>query len=196
MLASLLLCVLIFSGEASGGAYTVGGRWLFDGEGFIERSLLRVSLSANGTLDIKSAAAGNAETISGYEVWGELNASRLGINAWSYHGEHSLAWPVAVGEFNPTLSEPYTLPSFSIDKLTYTVEFTSVNSGTVKIRGFVDIDMVGECEVNADCALWRQGTKMPETPGTGSGCETGAGAVPAAALLAAFMKAKGKRRAV
>ena len=193
--APFLVCALIFSSEAPGEAYAVGGRWLFDGEGFIEKSLLRVSLSANGTLDIKSSSEDGAETISGYEVWGELNASRLGINAWSYHGVHSLDWPVPVGEFNPTLSEPYTLPSFSIDKLTYTVEFTSVNSGTIKIRGFVDIDMVGECEVNADCALWRQGTKMPETPDTGSGCKTGSGAAFAAAL-AAFMAAKAKRRAV
>jgi hypothetical protein len=188
--------MLIFSGEASGGARAVGGDWLFYGEGFAEKSFLRVSMYANGTLEIKSSAAGGTEEISGYEVWGELDASRLGINAWDYHGEHTLARPLHVDDFNPTLNEPYTLPPFSIDGLTYTVEFTSVSSGTVKIRGFVYIDSVGECEVNADCALWRQGTKMPEIPDTGSGCETaGAGSTLAAAVIAAFASVRGRRRA-
>jgi hypothetical protein len=192
ILVALTLAALFFSCAARGEAYTAGGRWLIEGKGNARKGLLRVSLNTNGTIDIKSAVdADGAETLSGYEAWGYLNASQININAWEYHNEYTLPVPLPIGKFNPSLGEPLELPPFTIDKLTYTIVFTNIDSGTVNIKGYVDVDVAGECEVNADCAIWRYGTPKPEIPDSGGGCNSGLGVCGLIAVSLVFIRAKG-----
>ncbi|MDR1944119.1 MAG: hypothetical protein LBQ19_04780 [Synergistaceae bacterium] len=191
LLAVTVILALTLLAPVYAEASTLGGRWLVDGGGFAEKSVLRVSLRAGGTLDIKSDLNGSAEYVSGYEVWGELNASELRINTWSYHDEYELPASLVINSFNPTSSEPFYLPPFAIDGLTYRVVLTSVNSGTVNISGFIEVDTVGQCEINADCAIWRQGTSKPDIPDAASGCDSGAAPLASALLVfAVFRRAR------
>jgi hypothetical protein len=183
LLIVLTFFAVCFARDVSAAAYPVGGRWLIEGNGFAERGFLRVSLWTQGTVAIKSQTSEGTEYLTGYDVWGELNASRLGINTWGYQGKYEPPNPISVGEFEPTLNEPFRIPTFSIGKLNYTITLTDVNSGVVNISGFVDIDVVGETEINADCAIWREGTLKPQIPDSGSGCDAGAGSL---ALLLSF----------
>lgn len=186
-LCAFIMSLMFFSTAAYAERLQVGGRWLVDGAGFAEKGFVRVQLTTQGHIDIKSRTTGNVETITGYDVRGVLNASKLGIKAWKYGKTVNLAVPITLNNFNPTVSEPYRLPSFSVDDLTYTIEFTSARTGTVKIRGYADIETVGRCEINADCAIWKKGSKKPDTDNEGSGCNTGFGAFAstgAAALVA------------
>jgi hypothetical protein len=200
LFASLLFLALVFFGIsgvadiASGEANTVGARWLVEGEGFAKKGLLRVKLNTNGTLNVKSVIEDGAESLTGYEVWGELNASQLGINTWSYHNLYELPAPVEVGRFDPTLNDPYALPTFTIDKLSYTVVLTSANSGTVHITGSIDIDVVGETEIDADCAIWRQGTPRPDIPEAGSGCDNGVGVIALVLVMMFALRARGSAK--
>lgn len=173
---ALILAIFVMIGACSAEAKGIGGRWLLDGTGFAEKGILRVSLNANGDMDIiASADASGTEKITEYRLRGELNASRLNINTWKYDHATPVNPPITVNNFNPTVSEPFRLPSFTIQELTYTVELTNETSGTIKIRGFVNIDKVGRCEINADCALWKEGTTRPDAPNSKSGCSAGAG---------------------
>jgi hypothetical protein len=191
---TLLYFTLVLSVPAYGATQTVGGSWLVEGGGYAKKSVLRVELTTNGMLDIRSSTADEKEILTGYEVWGELNASRLGINAWSYHNDYELSPPVEAGRFEPTLNEPYRLPTFTIDGLSYTIVLTSENSGTVNISGYVDIDVVGRTDVNADCAIWRQGTPKPVIPDSTSGCDAGAGSLLALFLPVLMLGARIKRK--
>jgi hypothetical protein len=181
LLALLIIIALMPCGTALASEYYLAGRWLAEGGGFAKKSLLRVRLEANGAFDIKSAVENGTERVTGYGVYCELNASRLGINTWSFRTEYELPSPIEVVDFNPTMNDPFRLPPFTIDNLTYTVTLTDANSGTVGISGYVDIDTVGQTEINADCAIWRQGTPKPDIPDTSRGCGIGTGAL---ALLA------------
>ncbi len=174
--------------------YRIGGMWLTQGTGYAKKGALRVDLEDKGWLDVITTVSGDLETITAYRVYGELTASKLGINAWSYQNEITLGVPVPIEDFNPSMSEPFRLPSITIDKLTYTLVLTSVYSGTLELTGYVDIDVVGECEVHANNALWKQGTERPDIPDEGSGCSAGAaGGLAALFVLAGAFLRRGHR---
>jgi hypothetical protein len=196
---ALILTVSSFCGAASGEVYTVGGTWLIEGEGTARKDMLPVKLYADGTLQIKSATENGSESILGYEIWGDLEASHLGINAWEDRGKYEVPseFPIPpINDFNPSMSDPIKLPPFEIDHLVYTVEFTSVHSGTVNISGYVILDVVNRTEISANCAIWRQGTPKPDTPDTSWGCDAGAGAASlvSLAMLGSALRRR-KRRA-
>lgn len=190
--SALILCLLLASAASAAQTQTVGGRWLAEGSGFAEKGILRVSLTADGYVNINSTNENGVETITGYDVYSVLHATKLEFNAWSYSGSQRLATPLSIPDYNPTLSNPLTLPPFTMDGLEYAVTLTSVTSGTVKIRGDVNIDGFGKCEVNADCALWKEGTAKPDIPSKDSGCDAGAGGAAAGLLLlAACLRRRG-----
>jgi hypothetical protein len=186
---ALVLAVLLtaLSPRQAAAAYRIGGRWLTSGGGFAEKGFVRISLNNNGVLTFRSTLNGGVERVTGYNMYGELNATGFNINAWRQSDDHDYAIPIEVRDFNPSMSNPFVMPTFAIGKLTYTVIFTDVNSGTIRLRGYIDVDGVGECEVNADNAIWREGTSRPNVPDTESGCNTGAGPLalfaPALGLL-------------
>jgi hypothetical protein len=187
-----VLLAVFFSAPSLSAEYRVGGRWRTDGGGFAEKGFVRISLSNSGVLTLRSTMDGDVERITGYNMYGELRATGFNINAWRQSDDHDYAIPIEVDGFNPSMSDPFVLPSFTIDKLTYTVSLTSVNSGTVRLRGYVDIDGVGECEVNADNAIWREGTPRPSVPETESGCASGTGSLPLALYFILRKTRKGR----
>ena len=183
------LLLMVFAVPVQAADYRIGGTWLTEGGGFIEKGVLRVSLTDSGWLEVITTYEDGLETITGYEVYGKLDASKLGVNAWSYQNTITLGTPIPVRDFNPSMSDPFKLPAITVDDLTYTLELTSVTSGTLKLRGYVDIDVVGRCEVNADNAIWKQGTTKPDIPDSESGCNVG-GALPLVLLGVAAVVAR------
>ncbi|MDR1481514.1 MAG: hypothetical protein LBI74_02700 [Synergistaceae bacterium] len=182
---AVLLALFFFSGSSLAAEYRIGGgaRWLTSGGGFAEKGFVRISLTNNGTLTLRSTMENGVERITGYNMQGILEATGFHIDAWEQSDDHNYPIPIEVRNFNPSMSDPFNLPPITIDKLTYTVSFTGVNSGTISLRGYIDIDTVGECEVNADNAMWRSGTERPSVPETESGCDSGAGPL---SLVACF----------
>ncbi|MDR3331943.1 MAG: hypothetical protein LBT08_04880 [Synergistaceae bacterium] len=178
--------MLISEGFASASDYRVGGNWLTNGGGFAEKGILRIGLSNNGRLTMRSYMDGDREIITGYYMQGELQATGFNIRAWEQSDNHDYGIPIPLDDFNPSMSDPFSLPPITVDKLTYTVVFNDVNSGTIRLRGYVDIDGVGECEVNADNAIWREGTPRPSVPDTESGCNAGFSAGALAILASCF----------
>lgn len=192
---TLLLCLFAAQTAFAEQTETLGGRWLADGAGFVEKDFVRTSLTADGYIDIISVNANGTETISGFNVYATLHVTKAEIKAWSNRGSYQLPYPAIIPNYSPTLSNPLTLPSFKIDDIEYTIVLTSTTSGTVKIRGYADIDRMGKCEVNADCAIWKEGTPKPSIPDTGSGCST-LGTAPLALLIPLLLlKGKQSRRA-
>ncbi|MDR1471582.1 MAG: hypothetical protein LBS75_03580 [Synergistaceae bacterium] len=183
---AVLTFVLAFQSIESDAAYRVGGTaWLVEGGGFVEKDFLRVSLNDAGTLRFTSQTQGDREELIGYEMSGELNATGLGINAWRYSGRDEYEHPIMIEDFNPSMSNPLKLPSFVIDDLTYTVEFTSVTSGRVMVKGYIDVDVVGRCEVKGENVIWKAGTPKPKPSSEASGCDSGASWLAFPCLLAA-----------
>ncbi|MDR1915636.1 MAG: hypothetical protein LBQ58_03560 [Synergistaceae bacterium] len=191
VLLSLFLLIFVFFAERSYAAYRIGGVWRVEGEGFAEKNFLRVSLRDEGRLYFTSHMQGDEEVLTGYEMSGELNATGLGINAWKYYGKDDYDVPIRIKDFNPSMSEPLKLPKFTVDGLTYSVEFTSFTSGRINVRGYVDVDFVGRCEINGDNVIWKEGTPKPEVQPTESGCNVGMGWL---ALPFVFMPALRLRR--
>lgn len=187
--------LFLFSASAAFAAQTqvIGGRWLTEGSGFAEKDILRVALTADGYIDIISTNTDDIETISGYRTQATLHATRMEFNAWSSNGSYSLSQPLTISHYNPTLTNPLMLPTFKVNGLEYTVTFTSSTSGTVKIRGNANIDLFGNCEINADCALWREGSAKPDIPNSESGCNTLGGAHFALLIPLLFLKKRQPR---
>ncbi|MDR1885759.1 MAG: hypothetical protein LBQ56_05740 [Synergistaceae bacterium] len=177
---SLAMATALFLGAleigASASDYRIGGRWLTDGGGFAEKGILRIELNNRGYLDFRSTVVDGVETITGYYMYGELTATGFEIRAWRQSDDHDYDYPLMVKDFNPSIGNPFVMPRIKIDELEYTVSFTSENSGIISLRGYIDIEVAGRCEVNADNAIWKEGTARPaETPETASGCSSAPG---------------------
>jgi hypothetical protein len=195
VLLSLLL-LLAYSAAASAAAYRVGGVWLTEGTGFVKKGdILRVKLNDDGWLRFGSIISGDREFLTGYEMYGKLEASIFGINAWDDYASDTYEHPIPIPEdFNPSLSKPFKFPAIKLDGLTYTFELTSVTSGRLNVSGYVDIEDVGRCDVYGENALWKGGTEKPVVSDLSSGCSaSSAGAIAGLSALCAAFSA-GRRR--
>ena len=141
---SIIAVILLLAEKTAYADYDISGRWLLEGGGFAEKSALRVELTDEGFLDIQTQIEGDVRYVLGYSVGLWLNASKIGVNAWEYHKKVDLEFPIPMPSLDPTMSEPFELPPVTVDRLTYEVTFTSLLSGTVKIYGHLDIDVVGD----------------------------------------------------
>ena len=164
------------------------GRWRFEGGGYAEKGFVRARLNAEGVLDVETTLIGGDIHVTGYRVKANLDVTRFDINVWKDSGGGDLPFPVKAPYLNPTMNEPFKLPPITYDGLTYEVEFTSVNSGTLKIYGVLDVDVVGDVTGDSASTLWREGTKKPDIPDMTSGCNAGLGAM--ALLLVALVLAR------
>ncbi|MDR2174931.1 MAG: hypothetical protein LBO82_03225 [Synergistaceae bacterium] len=165
--------VLFLFAETAFAAYDISGKWLLEGGGYAKKDVLRVELTDEGALDIRTRVENGVRYVSGYSVNLRLDASRLGINAWKYEKVVELSPSVPIPDLDPTLNDPFKLPPVTVDKLTYEVTFTSIHAGTVKIHGNLDVDVVGEIDIDSDSAIWKEGTEKPDIPDTTSGCNSG-----------------------
>jgi Synergist-CTERM protein sorting domain-containing protein len=168
-----MIAVLFLFSKMAFADYDVAGRWLLEGGGFAQKDFLRVKLTDEGVLDIQTQVKNEVLYVSEYSVNLRLDASRLGINAWKYSENVRLQNPIRIPDLDPTLNDPFKLPRVTVDKMTYEVVFTSTTSGTVNIYGKLDVDVVGEVEIDSVSAIWKEGTKKPDIPDMTSGCSAG-----------------------
>ncbi|MDR1376189.1 MAG: hypothetical protein LBJ22_01660 [Synergistaceae bacterium] len=177
MAALLMTCGMAFA------AYDISGWWLLEGGGFAEKGFVRTELTDSGTLDIQTKTEDGVQYILGYSLNLRLDASRFNINAWKYSNIVLLDVPVPVPELTPTTNEPFELPRFTVDGLTCEITFTTTTSGTVRIYGYIDVDVVGSIEINSISTIWKNGTDKPETSDMTSGCNGGIWTVSMLPLL-------------
>ena len=165
--------------------YDIAGQWLINGEGYGEKSFLRLTLSLDGSLKVYTAV--NEEgwrTITGYDIDLRIGTSRLDIRTWTDHIEERLHIPIPLPELRPTLNDPFELPAIKHEDLNYQVIFTSESSGKVKIYGYIDLDVVGTTEVNSESVIWKSGTTKPSIDdNVNSGCQAGDWGLAALAWL-------------
>jgi hypothetical protein len=171
--------------------YDISGRWLLEGGGFAEKGVLRVELTDEGVLDIRTQLEDEVRHVAGYNVRLRLDASKLGISAWEYSKAMDLTPSIPIPDLNPTVNDPFKLPPVTIDGLTYEVTFTSITSGTVKIYGNLDVDVAGKVEIDSVSAIWKEGTEKPDIPDMSSGCNSG---IVWMALIFGFFPAVSKIR--
>ena len=151
--------------------YDVTGWWLLEGDGYAEKSPVRTRLADAGRMNIKTQTQDGVQYILGYSLDLWLDVSRLDINAWKYSKEVLFDVPIPVPALDPTMSDPFTLPSVTIDQLTYEMVFTTTTSGTVKIYGYLDVDVVGSVSIDSLSTIWKNGTQRPaDTSDLSSGC--------------------------
>lgn len=202
----LLACfvLLLCSASVCGEEYDISGFWNIKGQGFAEKSFVRVSLSLTGVMQLKTSTAQevaqnflgydadniDAKFLTSYDIYLRIDATGLDIKAWEDNIPNGIEIPVPLPEMRPTVNQPYTLPvSVTSEGLTYSVTLTSIESGKVRITGYVDLDTIGSTEINSECALWKFGTPMPQLESeTSSGCNSGFGAWVIALLLLGVRK--------
>ena len=214
-LAVLILIISTASLSASDYVDSIlPGKWNVEGTSFIEKGIVRLSLKIEGTAnqttdELKNLAENidkiiedneekarniineNRRVLTGCELDLKLyifDKAGFDIKAWDEYIENAIQIPVLLPEMRPTISDPFILPSVTRDDLTYTLTFESESSGKLRVRGYVDVDNVGTCEINADCALWRAGTTKPELDKeTSSGCNNNSGLGIFAAFIVLLM---------
>jgi hypothetical protein len=144
-----------------------------EGGGFAEKGFVRSELTLDGTLDIQTQTENDDRYFLGFSLAMRLDASRLNINTWKYSKVVVLDIPVKLPELSPTTNEPFELPPVPVDDLVCEVTFTSTTSGTVKIYGYIDVDVVGRVEIDSESAIWKEGSQKPDIPDKTSGCNAG-----------------------
>lgn len=189
------LCGAVRPAAAEPVSYDIAGRWLMSGEGFGEKSPVRIRLTLDGDLDLYTGIVEGRRCVTGYDLWLRINASRLDIKTWSERYSETLHVPVPLPELRPTLNEPFALPAVRTKEgLIYKVTLTSVTSGTVDIYGVIDLDVVGATEIKSEGLVWKEGTKKPETKDLLSGCRAGTGLGALFLLIPLLLRrAKGAR---
>ena len=172
-----LILTLIFSGNAF--AFQASGLWHISGSGFVEKSFVRVSLKITGSATLQTMTVFNTECLTSYDVTLKIDAfnnTGLDINVRDEHYANSFDTPLPLPDINPTPENPFTIPAITLNGLTYEASFTSANSGTLRVTGYVDIDTIGSSEINTNCVIWRDGTPKPEEDkSSSSGCDSGLG---------------------
>jgi hypothetical protein len=185
--------VLFLFSETAFADYDITGRWLLEGGGHAEKGVLRVELTDEGYLDIRTETVNGVRCILGYSVLFRLNASKLNINAWEYKKTVDLEYPVPLPSLHPTANEPFELLPVTVDNLTYKVVFTSITSGTVDIYGDLNVDYVGAVGIDSTSVIWKEGTQKPDISDKSSGCNAGMAGM--AWMILALAPLKGFSRA-
>ncbi len=193
----LVVCaavMMICSSAAVADDYDISGGWNIRGTGFVEKGVVRVSLTLNGDMNLTTATtaeilnnsvsrdlvdsdllSGDLKFLTGYEGNLRVDATGLSISVWEDALPNGIRVPVALPEVSPTVNEPCTLPvRVTSNGLNYRVTLTSTESGKLRINGITDFGELKDAELNADCTVWKHGTPMPALDEeTSSGCNSG-----------------------
>ena len=191
---SFLILVFLSVSSVSADDYDIAGFWNLSGNGYVDKSFVRVSLELTGELEVITKMGDeladsysqdiiekvsqdlynetgrllkDVRFVTGHIVDLKITATNLDIKAWSDVIDNShLTIPVPLPELNPSNDNPFVLPDVSYGEddynLTYTVTLTSVYSGTVRIQGWITLDVVGDVELDSLCKIWKEGSDKPE----------------------------------
>lgn len=206
----IILSCSVVNAVVGHGSYVdtiIPGKWNIYGQGFCEKEFVRLELGLQGDMnlqtqkveeisdDVKTLLLGSEEisrflvdeklkALTSYDINLKLDITGAGIKIWNENIPNGIRIPVLLPNFEPTANNPYVLPTITRNKLSYTLRFDSNSSGVLRIAGYVDVDVVGECEVKADCTIWRDGTPMPlQDSSTKSGCNLGINLVALALIF-------------
>lgn len=200
----LVFILLCYSVHASEYIDTVlPGKWNIYGTSFVEKDFVRISFKAEGEMNLLTDVLKNLNASLDTIIDNNQKVSRNVINenrkvltscdinlklyifdkagfdirVWDDYIDNAIGIPVLLPEARPTINNPFVLPTVRLQDLNLTVTFTSESSGKLRVKGYADLDTVGVCEINADCALWKDGTERPSLEKeTSSGCNaTGLG---------------------
>ena len=209
----LLACMILAVGTVSaiGDEYDISGLWDIHGTGFVEKGVVRISLTLNGNMTLTTATtaeilnnavsrdlvdsnllSGDLQFLTGCDGSLRVDATGLSIGVWNDTLPNGIKIPVPLPAKVPTKDSPYVLPVFVTDNgLNYTVTLVSSQAGKVRVHGFTDFGELKDAEVNADATVWKHGTPMPELDKeTSSGCDSGIFGLSAVMLLMVFAGVK------
>ena len=215
----LLACMILVMTAVSaiGEEYDISGLWNIEGTGFAEKDFVRIRFDLVGNMTLTTSStqevldnavsrdlvrqeyadradilSGDVRFLTGYDINLKITATTLDIKAWNDHIPNGIRIPVPLPERVPSANSPYEIPvQTNIYGLNYKVTLTSSTSGKVRVTGYVDLDVVGETEINSDCALWKNGTPKPKLDEeTSSGCDSGIFGLYAVMLLMVFSGVK------
>ena len=207
----LLACMIVVLGTVSaiGDEYDISGLWNIHGTGFVEKGVVRVSLTLNGNMTLTTAStaeilnnavsrdlvdsdllSGDLRFLTGYEGNLRVDATGLSISVWDDELHNGIRIPVALPAAIPTEDYPYVLPVFVTENgLNYTVTLVSSQAGKLRVHGFTDFGELKDAELNADATVWKHGTPMPNLDSeTSSGCDNGISAVMLLIVFAGVKK--------
>ena len=196
------------------------GKWNIEGTSFVEKEFVRISFKIEGEMNQETDFLKNLDEnidkilSSNQEIFRNvINENRkvltscdidlkiymfdkagFDIKVWEGKIDNAVEIPILLPEARPTLSDPFELPTRKIQDLNLTLTFTSESSGKLRVKGYADFDTVGTCEVNADCALWKDGTLKPSIEEeTSSGCNSIGVAFACMAALLIIEIGRGKK---
>ena len=207
----LLACMIVVLGTVSaiGDEYDISGLWNIHGTGFVEKGVVRVSLTLNGNMTLTTAStaeilnnavsrdlvdssllSGDLQFLTGYEGNLRVDATGLSISVWDDTLHNGIRIPVPLPASIPTEDYPYVLPVFVTENgLNYTVTLVSSQAGKLRVHGFTDFGELKDAELNADATVWKHGTPMPNLDSeTSSGCDNGFSAVMLLIVFAGVKK--------
>ena len=201
LLIIILSCSVI---SADSEEYDLAGLWHMEGGGFAKKSFVKSSLELTGDMNLETETLrdisnditqivsnevtinindidsdildSDMKALTKYEINLKLTATELEIKAWQEYLPNGIKIPVLIPDKMPAGDYNLTLPAVTVNKLKYQVTFTSANSGIVIISGYIDVDVVGECEVYSETSIWKDGTSNPgNSDGAKGGCNSGFG---------------------
>ncbi|MBQ9903672.1 MAG: hypothetical protein IJM47_02675 [Synergistaceae bacterium] len=172
-----LTLIMIFC-SMTAEAYDIPGTWNVYGTGFVEKSFVRISFELRGEIELYSRDIGeNLDCLTSYDVnlrIYALSKSGFDLKVWDDSFNEIFEYPIPIPEVSPTPNNPIVFPAITRGKLTYQLTLTSETAGKLRVKGYVDVDTVGEVEINTDCVVWKKGTQRPDTDSsTKSGCNLG-----------------------
>ena len=205
----LLVCMPVTADEYD--ETILPGLWHIKGQGFGEYSPIRLKLNLTGDMNVTTAKLSeisadqqyiksgdeiipldlesypelaDMKALTGYDMYMRLELTGAGFKAWDEDFPNGIRIPVLLPNMRPSVDDPFVLPGITYENLTYQVSFTSPTSGKIRINGYTDVDNIGSCEINADCAIWRDGYPEPELESeTSSGCDSGFSALMLLVLM-------------
>ena len=156
-------------------------------------TILSEDASTEIALDLENSEilSSDMKALTSYDIYLKLNLTGAHFKVWDENYPNGIKIPVLLPHMRPSISKPFVLPTVTIvddDSTTnVTVSFVSPSSGTVRIRGITHVSGLGDCEINADCALWKDGYPEPALEEeTKSGCNSGLGFFAALVALLVF----------
>ena len=192
----------VFDSESE--EYDLAGHWNMKGGGYAKKSFVKSSLELTGDMqlvtetlrdisnDINQIVSDevniniesldkyifdtDTKALTEYYINLKLTATELDIKAWEEYLPNGIKIPVLIPDRMPGGEYNLKLPEAKYEKLNYQVTFTSASSGIVIISGYVDVDVVGECEVYSETSIWKDGSNEPgNSEGAKGGCNSGFG---------------------
>ena len=177
---------------SSAEVFSASELWNVKGNGFAEKSFVRISLELIGNVNLEKhkiseisrdvvgilssdsiipvsrdivSGVQSLDCLTSYDVNLRINAftqAGFDIKIWDDYMANVLSIPILFPDFSLTMNDPLTLPAVKRGNLTYQVTLTSAASGKLRVTGYVNTSELGDIEINTDCALWKNGTAQPE----------------------------------